>query len=194
MFYGLALDSMGRSDEAIAEEKRAVELDPLSLIINRVLGATFYFARKYDEAIEQERKTLDLDANFIPAREYLALSYLQKSMYNEGTAEFEKTLVISPSNTRTLSELGYAYALAGRRAEAQKMLDRVAEISKHKYVPEEDIAGIYVGLAQKDKAFDWLEKGFGERSLISIKVDPVFDPLRSDPRFTDLLRRMNLQP
>ena len=192
--YGIALRFMGRREEAIAEHKRALELDPLSLIINRSLGLAFYEARQYDQAIEQEQKTLELDPNFLPAHDSLGLAYLQKSMYKEGIAEFEKLLAISPGNLLGLSDLGYAYAVTGRRAEAQKVLDQLSELSKQKYVPAEDLARIYAGLSEKDKAFEWLQKGFDEHSNAGIKVVPAFDPLHSDPRFADLLRRMNLQP
>jgi eukaryotic-like serine/threonine-protein kinase len=192
--YGIALREMGRLKEAIAENKRALELDPLSLISNRSLGLAFYEARQYDQAIVQEQKTLELDPNFLPALDTLGQAYLQKSMYKEGIAEFEKVLAISPGNPSGLLDLGYAYAVTGRRAEAQKALDQLNELSKQKYFPALDMARIYASLGEKDKAFEWLEKGYKERYAISIiKVDPRFDPLRSDPRFADLLRRMNLQ-
>ncbi|MGB2889186.1 MAG: tetratricopeptide repeat protein, partial [Candidatus Acidiferrales bacterium] len=197
-WHAVALLAMGRSEEAITENKRALELDPLSLIINRTLGSVFYLARQYDQAIEQERKTLELDPNVVLAHEYLGLAYVQKSMYKEGIAECEKELVGSPGSPYALSGLGYAYAGAGRRAEAQKVLDKLNELSKQKYVPAVSRVGIYVGLGEKDKAFEWLERSYEERSIGSAlrnaKVDPVYDPLRSDPRFQDLLRRMNLQP
>jgi len=186
-FYGLALAYMGgRFEEAIDESKRAVELDPLSLIINADLGHVFYEARKYELAIEQERKTLEMDPNFNPAHHWLGLAYLQKSMDKEGIAEFEKEFPF----------LGYAYAVAGRRAEAQQVLDKLNELSKQKYVPAVSMARIYVGLGEKDKAFEWLEKAYLDGSIgggTGIAVDPIFDPLRSDPRFKDILRRMNLQ-
>jgi serine/threonine protein kinase/tetratricopeptide (TPR) repeat protein len=192
--YGIALRDMGRFEEAIAETKKAVGLDPLSLIINRALGLTFYDARQYDQAIEQEKKALELDPNLLVAHETLGRAYLQKSMYKEGIGEFEKVLAISPGNQIGLSDLGYAYAVTGRRAEAEKVLDQLNELSKQKYVSAAARAIIYAGLGEKDKAFEWLEKGYEERSIGAIKVNPVYDPLRSDPRFADLLRRMNLQP
>ena len=191
------LQKMGRFDEAIVEGKRGVELDPLSLIANRILGQAFYHARKYDQAIEQLRKTLELDSNFTSAHGLLGMAYVQKSMYKESLAEFEKELAISHGNTQALSELGHAYAVAGRKAEAQKVLGQLNEISKQKFVPATYRAIIYAGLEDKDKAFEWLEKGYDERSIGEggmIIVDPGFDPLRSDPRYKDLLRRMNLQP
>ena len=191
---GWALTQMGRFDEGIAESKRALELDPLSIPINRNLGYTFYFARQYDQAIEQLRKTLELDSGFVPALTVLGSAYLEKSMYQEAFAEFEKALSIAPGNTQALWRVGYAYAVTGRRAEAQKVLD---DLSKKKYVPAATMAIIYTGLGQKDQAFRWLEKSYEEHDsgpFSFIKVYPIFDPLRSDPRFADLLRRMNLTP
>jgi eukaryotic-like serine/threonine-protein kinase len=195
-WYGITLISVGRFEEAIAEGKRAMELDPLSLTINRSLGIAFFLARQYDQAIDQERKTLELDPNFILARDDLGYTCLQKSMYKEGIAEFEKALVTFPSNTGALSGLGYAYAVAGRRTVAQKVLDQLTELAKQKYVSPGSRASIYTGLGEKNKAFDWLEKGYEERSLrfSIVKANPIYDPLRSDPRFQDLLRRMNLRP
>ena len=193
--YGLILlGSTGRFEEAIVELKRALELDPLSPLISTNLGTVLFHARRYDQAIEQDRKVLELDPNFLAAEFFLGETYVQKSMYKEGIAELEKALAISPGYTPVLSGIGYAYAVAGIRAEAQKMLDKLNELSKQKYVPAVSRAIIYAGLGEKDKAFEWLEKGYEERSTYGIKADPAYDPLRSDPRFADLLRRMNLQP
>jgi serine/threonine protein kinase/tetratricopeptide (TPR) repeat protein len=193
--YGLALVFMGRFEAAIAECKRALELDPLSLPGNATLGGIFCFARQYDQAIEQELKTLELDPNFIPAHWYLGYAYVQKSMYKEGIAEFEKRLAISLDHTGALAGLGYTYAVGGRKAEALKVLGRLKSLSNRKYVPQWSPAVVYAGIEEeKHKAFQWLERGYEERSIYAIKVYPFFDPLRSDPRFQDLLRRMNLQP
>jgi serine/threonine protein kinase/Flp pilus assembly protein TadD len=192
-FYSVALYRMGRFREGIAEGKRALELDPLSLINNRNLGVAFYAARQYDQAIEQFRKTLELDPNFLAAHQWLGNAYVQKSMYKEGIAEIEKDLAIYPGYPLSLSWLGYSYAVAGRRADAERTLGKLNELSKEKHVPAVDRARIYAGLGEKDKAFEWLEKGYEDRSTVGITVQPPFDPLRSDPRFADLLRRMNLQ-
>ncbi len=164
-WHAIALATMGRSEEAIAEQKRALELDPLSLIINRVLGQVLYAARQYDQAVEQLRKTLELDPNFALAHGYLGMAYVQKSMYKEGIAEIEKELVIFPGDTWALSGLGYGYAIGGRKAEAQKVLDQLNELSKQKYVPALDRVRIYAGLGEKDKAFEWLKKSYEERSI-----------------------------
>ena len=192
-----ALWQTGRLDEAIAETKLTLELDPLSLGDNAILGQEFFLAREYDRAIEQERQVLELDPNFIDAYYFRGLAYVKKSMYKEGMAEFEKGVAISPLNTEALTGLGYGYAVTRRRANAQKVLDKLNELSKHEYVSAVWRAKIYAGLEEKDKAFEWLEKAYEDRSIVSvgfIKTNPMFDPLRSDPRFVDLLRRTYLQP
>jgi TolB-like protein/DNA-binding winged helix-turn-helix (wHTH) protein/Flp pilus assembly protein TadD len=197
-WHGSVLSTMGRPEEAIANYKRALELDPLSPIINAALGQAFCYTRQYDHAIEQQQKTLELDPNLSLARVVLAYAYLQKSMNKEAIAELEKHVVISQGRAWGLAELGYGYAVVGRRSEARNMLDKLNEISRQKFVPADAVAQIYTGLGEKGKAFEWLEKGYERHSLglggVDLKVDPVWDPLRSDTRFADLLRRMNLQP
>jgi TolB-like protein/DNA-binding winged helix-turn-helix (wHTH) protein/Tfp pilus assembly protein PilF len=187
----------GRLREAIAETKLTLELDPLSLDTNDTLGLEFFLARQYDQAIEQEGKVLELDPNFIDAYYFRGLAYIQKSMRKEAMEEFEKGAAISPGNTVALTGLGYGYGVTGRKAEAQRVLDKLNELSKHEYVSAVWRAKIYAGLEEKRKAFEWLEKAYEDRSIVSvgfIKTNPMFDPLRSDPRFADLLRRTNLQP
>ena len=187
----------GRLNEAIAETKLTLEMDPLSLDNNDTLGLEFFLIREYDRAIEQERKVLELDPNFIEAYYFRGMAYLKKSMHEEGMAEFEKGVAISPLSTEALTGLGYGYAVTGRRAEAQKVLDKLNELSKHEYVSAVWRAKIYAGLEEKDKAFEWLEAAYEDRSIVSvgfIKTNPMFDPLRPDPRYAHLLRRTNLQP
>ena len=186
----------GRLDDAIAETKLTLELDPLSLDANNDLGLEFFLARQYDQAIEQEGKVLELDPNFTEAYYFRGMSYLKKSMYKEGMADFQKAVQISPGDTVALTGLGFGYGVTGKTVEAQKVLDKLNEVSKQKYVSPVFMAKIYSGLQDKEKAFAWLEKAFEDRSLVSvgyIKTNPMFDPLRADPRFADLLRRTNLQ-
>ena len=118
-------------------------------------------------------------------------------MFQEAIAEFEKVLAIAPNSLLFLADLGRAYAVAGRKAEAGKVVDQLVERSKEAYVAPKDLVMIYSALGERDKAFEWLEKSYEDRSLgsaMALKSSPVFDPLRSDPRFADLLRRMNVRP
>jgi tetratricopeptide (TPR) repeat protein len=195
--HAAVLWQTGRLDEAIAEIKLSLEFDPLSINENANLGAAFFLARQYDRAIEQEAKTLELDPNFAPAYYFRGLAYSKKSMYEQGMVEFDRLVAIAPANPGALTGLGYGYAVTGRRADAQKVLDKLNELSKHEYVSPVWRAKIYAGLEEKDRAFEWLEKAYEDRSIVSvgfIKTNPMFDPLRSDPRYADLLRRTNLQP
>ena len=187
----------GRLNEAIAESKANLELDPISLGNNVDLGVEYFLARQYDQVIEQERKVLELDPNYVDAYYFRGIAYLKKSMYKEGKADLEKGVAIAPASEVALTGLGYSYAVTGRRAEAHRVLDKLNELSKQKYVSPIWRVKIYAGLVEKDKAFEWLEKAYDDHSIVSvgyIKTNPMFDPLRSDPRYADLLRRTNLQP
>ena len=185
---------MGRNEEALAEVKRALTLEPLSLAINTALASTFYYTGQYDQAMEQCRKTIGLDANFVQARIFLGRAYEQKGDYKEAIAEFQKALQISEGNTNELAALGHAYAISGNAAEARKILDDLKERSQQTYVQPMWIAGIHIGLGEKDQAFQWLQKAYDDRSgwLVYLKVDPMFNSLRSDAPFADLVRRVGL--
>lgn len=195
-WYAEYLTALGRMEEAIAEEKRSQEMDPLSLVINTDVGWHLYYARRYDQAIEQYRKTLELDPNFTLAHLRLGQAYEQKQKYAEAIAELNKALALSAGSTETVSALGHAYALSGQKAQAQKALDELKGRAQQGYASAYFIAAIYAGLGERDQAFAWLEKAYEDRSgwLIFIKAEPKLDSLRSDPRFTDLLRRIGLAP
>jgi adenylate cyclase len=195
--YAEALWLPGRVDEGIAESKRALDLDPLSLAYNDTLGIEFFLARRYTQAIEQEQRTLELDPSSIDAYYFRGISHLKRSMPSEGMAELQKAASLSPNSVVAVTGLGYGYAVTGKRADAQRMLDRLDELSEQNYISPVWRAKIYAGLQDKDKAFQWLEKATEDRSVVSvgyIKANPMFDPLRSDPRYKDLLRRTNLEP
>src|SRR5262249_51757143 len=191
-FYASYLASLGRSEEAIEEAKRTQKLDSISLIINADLAWNYYLARRYDEAIEQCRNTLELDPNFFPAHRYLGLAYEQKAMYAEAIAELTKAATLAGGSAQLKAALGHAYAISGRKSEAREILGELEETAKVRYVSPYDIATVYAALGEKDQAFNWLHKAYDERSdwLAYLKVNPVFDNLRSDPRFIDLLRRV----
>jgi TolB-like protein/Tfp pilus assembly protein PilF len=195
-WYGEFLSELGRHEEALAEIKQAQQLDPLSLIINAVTGETLLYAGQNDLAIEQLHKTLEIDANFAYTHHFLAVAYLRKGAFAEATPEFQRAITLSPDITSYKGALGYAYARAGQSAEARKLLNELKEQSKRRYISWYDFALIYVGLGEKDQAFACLEKAYEQRDrrLILMKVYPLLDPLRSDPRFADLLRRIGLPP
>jgi serine/threonine protein kinase/Flp pilus assembly protein TadD len=198
-WYANLLTVTGRSDEAIAESKTAKELDPFSPLIVMNLGRAYYRAREYDKAIEYLKRMLEENPKNSSASYILGYVYLQKGMYDEAIEIFQNL-----SATRkwlAAAPLGYAYARAGRKAEALKILDEIEEESKKEEATKENIpaqerAIIYIGLDDKDQAFYWLEKAYEERfgSLIALTSDPIFDSLRSDSRFADLARRINLTP
>lgn len=193
-WYSSYLVAMGRFDEAIAEAKRAEELEPLSFISNSHLGWIFYLAGRYDDAIEHCKRLLDVDPNFFPAHRYLGLAYEQKGMYTEAINQFQQGVKLSGSPLM-MSLLGHAYAASGKKPEALRIL---AELDKQKqrYVSPYTIATIYAGLGDKDQAFKWLEKAFEDRDiwLMNLQVDPVFASLRADRRFDSLLQRTALTP
>ena len=193
-WYGIwNLASTGRFDEAIAELKRAQELDRLSLIINTNLGESYIYARQYDKAIEQLRKTLELDQSFYRAHWTLGVAYELKASFPEAIAEYQKARALD-DDPRELAMLGHAYATSGKRDEALKTLDQLKELAKRRYVSPINFVFIYVGLGEKDEAFRWLETCYQERDpqITRLKVNPLFDPLRSDARFTELMRRVGL--
>jgi len=193
-FYADYLKAMGRFDEALGEMGRAQALDPLSLSINTGVGHIFYLSRQYDNAIEQYTKTVALDPTFVQAHLWFGRPYLQKGMYEEAISELEKAVKLSGGSTISLAMLGQAYASSGMKSEMKEILEKLIERSRTQYVPSYWIALVYVSLGDKDQALSWLERAFHERSswLVWAKVEPRFDFLRSDTRFTSLLVRMKL--
>ncbi|MGI8919427.1 MAG: winged helix-turn-helix domain-containing tetratricopeptide repeat protein [Pyrinomonadaceae bacterium] len=191
--YANYLIAMGRTQEAIAESRQALVLDPVSVNANLDLGLILYFAHQYDEAIEQLQQTIDMDPNNQNAHRNLGLAYEQKKMYDEAIGEFRKVQALSKGEFGEMA-LGHAYAAAGKRDEALKIIEGSKKRLQNTRVAALKFAVIYAGLGEKDQAFHWLDKAFKEHepALRRLKVDPYFDNLRSDPRFTDLLRRMKL--
>jgi serine/threonine-protein kinase len=198
-YYHSFLQRIGRHDEAIAEAKRAQELDPLSVSEQAALGYALYFARRYDQAIEQFKKTIDMDPKFAPAHARLGATYLQKGMNEEAILELEKARALdnSPERPGRFAWPAYAYAVSGRRDKARQMLAELKEQAKQRHIPPINFAIIYTGLGEQDQALAWLEKVYEEgrgRELGEVRMNPMFDSLRSDPRFANLLRRVNLSP
>lgn len=194
-WYSSYLVAVERFDEAIASGKRTSELEPLSFVASSHLGWIYYLAGKNDEAIEQCKKILELDPNSFPARRYLGLAYEAKGMYAEAIAEFERGVKLSGSPLM-LALLGHAYAVSGKKAEAQQVLADLQQLQGQRYVSPYTLAAIYAGLGDRDQAFKWLEAAVEERDiwLMNLKVDPVFAKLRDERRFTDILARIRLRP
>jgi serine/threonine-protein kinase len=192
--YSWYLTRIGRFDEAIQQAKRAQELDPLSLDSNTTLAFAFLMSRQYNQAVEQARTTTELDPGYLSAHVVLGFAYLHKEMYKEAISEFQKARTVSNGSPDMTGLLGYAFAVAGNRSEAAKILEELNRISRRQYVSPSHKALIYTGLGEKQLAFEWLEKAYEDRNwmLGLLKVDPTFDPLRSDPRFDELLRRVGL--
>lgn len=187
--YARYLAAMGRFDEAIAEMEQARKLAGTPRF-NLAAGEIYYWARRYDRAIELIRPAVDASpiGNFL-----LGWAYVGKSEWKEAIRAFEKELPLADRDAGALMSLAYAYAAAGRRSEVPKLLEEAKEKKNRMYVPVYRIAAVYVALGDKDQAIDWLEKAYHDDFgwMVWLKVDPVMDPLRSDPRFQDLLRRMN---
>jgi len=191
-WYAWHLSLLGRNDEAISEMKKAKDLDPLSLIINADLAELFLIAHSYDESIQQSRRTIEMDANFALAHNQLAQAYLQKQMFDEAVAELQRAIMISGGSPTFTANLARAYAAMGRRKDAIELQDDLRKRSSPGYSGASEIASVYVALGDNDQAMTWLDKGFEERFNPGVLLRPGFDPIRSDPRFQKLLRRIGL--
>lgn len=193
--YSLYLMAMGRTQDSLAQMNRARELDPLSISMSFSLGWRLYMARQYDQAISQLRNTLEMDPNFALPRMVLGQAYEQKGLYPQAIAELQKAAAFSHDSPPMLGSLGRAFGLAGNKAAADKILAQMLEQSRKRYVSPFYVSVVYAGLHENEKAMDWLEKAYEDRSnaIIFLKVDPDFDGLRSSPRFQALLRRLTLQ-
>ena len=191
-WYAWHLALLGRFDEAITEMRKAENLDPLSLIINADLAELLGLAHSYDDSIRQSLKTIEMDPSFALAHNQIAQAYLQKHMYAEAVAELQRAVELSRDSPTCIANLARAYVASGKREEAVKLLNALKKRSTTGYSSASEIAMIYASLGDTDQAMNWLEKGFEERFNPGVLLRPGFDPLRSDPRFQDLLRRIGL--
>jgi TolB-like protein/DNA-binding winged helix-turn-helix (wHTH) protein/Flp pilus assembly protein TadD len=191
-WYSWHLALLGRYDEAITEMKKAESLDPLSLIINADLAELLVLSHSYDESIRQSRKTMEMDPNFAVAHNQLGQAYLQQHMYKEAVVELQKAVQLSEGSPTCIANLARAYALSGRRDEALTLLSDLKTSSTPGFSHASEIAAIYVSLGNMDAAMNWLEKGYAERFNPGVLIRPGFDPLRTDPRFRDLVHRVGL--
>jgi TolB-like protein/tRNA A-37 threonylcarbamoyl transferase component Bud32 len=194
--YAVSLACMGRGDEGIREAEQARRLDPLSVWTSATVALVLYLGRQYERAIVEARKALELEPNDVVGHTYLGITYLQKGMHQEALAEFQKLQSLMPGRPEPLAALACAYAATGDREKALRILADLNQQSERKYVSRYVMAKAYVSLGEKEKALAWLEKGVNDfqGAMDFVKVDPALDPLRSDPRFQDLLRRMNFPP
>ena len=191
-WYAWHLALLRRYDEAIVEMRRAENLDPLSLIINADLAELLALAHSYDESIRQSRKTIDMDPNFGLAHNHLGQAYLQKHLNDQAVAELQEAVKLSGGSPTCIANLARAYAGSGKRSEAVALLGDLKSRSHPGQSLASEIAVIYASLGDRDQAVSWLEKGYEERFNPGVLIRPGFDPLRSDPRFADLERRVGL--
>jgi eukaryotic-like serine/threonine-protein kinase len=193
--YSAFLSEMGRHEQALFQIRTAQEMDPVSASTGATAAWASYYARQYDAAIAEARKVLDMDPNSISAHDLLGSAYLAKGVYEKAVAEYKVVVGNSDRDPLRLVSLARAYALAGRRPEAEKIAAQLSAAASTHYVPPLFLGVIYTALGDNDRAFSWLEKAYHEHDsyLVRLKVEPGLDSLRSDPRFQDLLRRMKLE-
>lgn len=197
-WYAHLLMQIGRTDESLAQARLAAELDPLSPFINQGLARQYYLSRQYDKAVGQCQVVLQMDPAYLPARTQLALAYEQKGMLPEAVSTMEQARKLAGEKTdlpMVHALLAHAYALAGRKADAESELNVLTAIGQKRYVPPSYLAIVYLALGDKDRAFEYLNKSYQDRSeqLLYLGVEPLVDPLRSDPRFDVLLEQVGLK-
>jgi tetratricopeptide (TPR) repeat protein len=186
------LSALGRFDEAIAEGKRGLELDPLSLVINADLGVDYYYARRYDEAIAQERKTVELDPGYYFAHLNLGQALEVKGARDVAIVEYQKARALN-DYPAVLGLLAHAYGLLGNKMEAEKILDQMKALFQERYVSAYSFALAYLGLGDKEEALRRLEQSYQDRAGADvgwIRVDHLLDPLHGDPRFEALTEKI----
>ncbi|HET6796841.1 MAG TPA: tetratricopeptide repeat protein, partial [Gemmatimonadales bacterium] len=193
-WYSHYLTGMGRTNESHAEALRALELDPLDLITNVHLGWHYLYAGDIDRAIAQFRIPREMDPNWMGSHFYLGWAYAERGNHGDAIVELQTAVKLLKGAPWGLTMLGYAYAKAGKRAEARQIIVRLTTLAKERYVSSYEIAAIYVGLGEKESAFQWLSRAYEERSgwLPYVNVEPRLKPLHSDPRFQELVGKVGL--
>ena len=193
-WYSILLGDLKRFDEALAESRRAEELDPLSLMINLNVGMTLFYIRQYDQAINQCKRTIELDPNFPWSYYIIGWTYEAQGKFEEAIKQYQKAKMHTSGGTEVLSDIGRCCARAGRRNDALTVLNELLNYSRKGYSVAYDIASVYYGLGDKGKTFEWLEKSFQnqETSIADLNCSQLWDSLRADPRFIALLKKMGL--
>jgi serine/threonine-protein kinase len=191
-WYAHLLLASGRREEALAESRRALNLDQLSAILNVHLGWHYIYTREYDRAVDQLRRALELEPNYSLANWYLGWAYEQQGKYAEALQAMRKAQDSLPNNTALAADIGHVYAKSGDTRSASKVLAQLDETSKHTYVNSFEVALVYLALDKKNEALQWLERAYRERSdmLIYVNADPRLDSIRSNPQFAELARRV----
>ena len=194
-WYGYFLTVNNRMTEALQQSKLALELDPASPLLQDVQGEIYYYKRDFDASLQQELKTLERSPGFLYPRIWLGSAYREKKMYKQALDEFDLARKQSNDSPALLGLYGHAMAIAGDRVGAQQVLAKLEQASRTRYVPALYFAAVYTGLGDKDQTFQWLEKAFLEQDdrLVYLGVDPIAGPLRTDPRFQQLMKRSGLQ-
>ena len=194
-WYAHLLSAEGRYDEALAESRLLLELDPDTLLFKAVRAEILYYARRYDEAIVEAQKASNVNPNFVFAQYWLGCAYREKKMYPEAIAAFARARKLTGDYPFMVMAYGHAQALAGNTLEATNAINKLTQMKQTRIVPDLYLAAIYVGLSEKDQAFHYLDAAYRERvdRLVYLKVEPMADPLRSDPRFGQLLAKIGLQ-
>ena len=190
--FDLSADSLKRFEEAIRHGERSVELEAYSLNPNANAGYTYYAMRQYDRAIERLRETLELDPNSINSLSHIGLAYLRAGRYREAIDSFSSVAGLTGDAPGAVSLLGLAYAKAGKRDLAEEVLEKLSRASETRYVSPFDWAFVYMGLGETDRVFEYLQQAAANRCwfVTLLTVDPMFDVLRSDPRYEELARRL----
>jgi len=194
-FYAYYLTAIGDLGGAIAERRRALELDPVNPLLSSALGEAFYQNRQFDQTIEQNSRSLDFDPSYAIALVNIGRAYEMKGMHAQARAAFQKILAVAPDDPAVLSLMGHEYAVSGDKARAENIIAQLRRLSSSQYVPTIYVALVYTGLHDLDHAFEWLDKAYQERCeyLVYLPTEPLADPLRGDPRFPQLLHRLGLQ-
>ena len=194
--YALFLRTVGRFDEAIAEMRKAQQLDPVSLSVNSGMGSLLYVSRRFDESIEQLLQVVELDPNYPTSHFFLGLAYETKGMYEEAIREYDQAIRLGGSHPELIACLAAVYALSGRRTDALIMLDELKQLSRSRHVSHYDMATVHTALGDKEQALLWRrsKRAMKLESVAALNVDPRLDSLRGEPRFESLLRRLGLPP
>jgi tetratricopeptide (TPR) repeat protein len=194
-YYAYYLTAMGDVDQAIAERKRAVSIEPKSPLLNTALGEAYYQARRFSDSIAPYQESLSIDPHYAVAVINMGRAYEQMGMYPQALQAYQSILAFAPHDPALLALLGHLYAVSGQRAEARGIISQLQQIGSGRYVPSLYVAMIYTGLGDQDQAFTWLDKAYAERCeyLVYLPTEPMADPLRTDPRFPELLKRLGLK-